>query len=115
MVLTGEDMAWFMGVRNGEQHRMQIKLISTDFDGTLHAEHEQPPVPEDLQALIADLQAAGAAWIINTGRDLSGLLEAVGRARLRIQPDFVVVVERAIYRHDGSTYSPVEPWNGRCD
>jgi hydroxymethylpyrimidine pyrophosphatase-like HAD family hydrolase len=94
---------------------MQIKLFSTDFDGTLHAEHEEPPVPEDLQSLIADLQAAGAAWIINTGRDLSGLLEAVGRARLRVQPDFVVVVERAIYRHDGSTYAPVEPWNGRCD
>jgi hypothetical protein len=37
---------------NGE---LPIKLISTDFDGTLHAEHEDPPVPHDLQELIASL------------------------------------------------------------
>ena len=93
---------------------LPIKLISTDFDGTLHAEHEDPPVPEDLQTLIADLQARGARWVINTGRDLAGLLEAVGRARLRIKPDFVVVVEREIYRHEAAQYREVPEWNQRC-
>ena len=29
-----------------------IRLLSTDFDGTLHAEFESPPVPEALQNLI---------------------------------------------------------------
>src|SRR2546428_676582 len=33
---------------------LPIKLISTDFDGTLHAEFEDPPLPDDLQAMIAE-------------------------------------------------------------
>jgi len=51
--------------------RLPIELISTDFDGTLHAEHEDPPVPQDLEALIGGLQRRGARWVINTGRDLN--------------------------------------------
>ena len=93
---------------------MPIKLISTDFDGTLHAEHEDPPVPADLQALIAGLQAGGAKWVINTGRGLADLLETVARARLTISPDFVVVVEREIYRHEESQYVDLPEWNARC-
>ncbi len=93
---------------------MPIKLISTDFDGTLFAEFENPPVPLKLQDLIARLQAAGAKCVINTGRDLSGLLETLGRARLAVQPDFAVSVEREIYRHDGSQYLEDRPWNQAC-
>src|SRR5439155_859874 len=33
---------------------LPIKLISTDFDGTFFAEFENPPVPEELQRLIAE-------------------------------------------------------------
>ena len=93
---------------------LPIKLISTDFDGTLHAEHEEPPVPADLQDHIAHLQARGARWVINTGRDLFGLLEAVARAQLQIKPDFVVVVEREIFRHHEAQYVDDGEWNERC-
>ena len=93
---------------------MPIKLISTDFDGTLHAEHEDPPVPADLQALIASLQADGTKWVINTGRGLADLLETVARAQLSIWPDFVVVVEREIYRHEATQYVDLPEWNQRC-
>jgi HAD superfamily hydrolase (TIGR01484 family) len=93
---------------------LPIKLISTDFDGTLHAEHEDPPVPNDLQDLIGSLQARGAKWVINTGRDLGSLMETLGRARLRIKPDYVVVVEREIYCHQDARYSDLADWNNKC-
>src|ERR1043166_2280830 len=83
---------------------LPLKLISTDFDGTLHAEYEDPPVPEELQALIQDLQRQGVKWVINTGRDLSSVMEGIARARLSIRPDYLVVVEREIYCHNDSRY-----------
>ncbi|HTD68391.1 MAG TPA: HAD family hydrolase [Candidatus Limnocylindria bacterium] len=93
---------------------LPIKLISTDFDGTLHAEHEDPPVPHELQELIASLQVRGAKWVINTGRDLGSLMETLGRARLRIKPDYVVVVEREIYCHEEARFVEHAEWNNKC-
>jgi len=91
-----------------------IKLISTDFDGTLFAEFENPPIAPCLENLISDLQSRGSKWVINTGRDMSSLMEALARARISIQPDYLVLVEREIYQHDGVRYAPVEPWNSAC-
>jgi hydroxymethylpyrimidine pyrophosphatase-like HAD family hydrolase len=91
-----------------------IQLISTDFDGTLHADFETPPVPLDLQQLLAELQAKGTKWVINTGRDLSSVMEGMARARLIVKPDFLVVVERDIYALEGSRYEPCSAWNNTC-
>ena len=91
-----------------------IKLISTDFDGTIFAEFENPPVPLALQELIGDLQARGAKWVINTGRDMSSLMEALGRAQVSVQPDFLVLVEREIYAHNHSEYVGIAEWNDAC-
>lgn len=91
-----------------------IKLISTDFDGTIFAEFENPPIPRALQDLIAGLQARGAKWVINTGRDMSSLMEALGRAHVSVRPDFLVLVEREIYRHSDSAYVGVTEWNDAC-
>ena len=93
---------------------LPIQLISTDFDGTLVAEFEDPPVPHDLQTLIGDLQRQGAKWVINTGRDLSSVMEGMARARLSIRPDYLVVVEREIYSIEDSRYVAVAPWNQGC-
>jgi len=46
---------------------LPIKLISTDFDGTLFAEFESPPIPAELTDLIGGLQAQGAKWVIPNG------------------------------------------------
>jgi HAD superfamily hydrolase (TIGR01484 family) len=94
---------------------MPIKLISTDFDGTLFAEFENPPIPERLQELIGSLQQRGAKWVINTGRDMSGLMEALGRAHIAVEPDYLVLVEREIFLHHESSYVGLEPWNGECE
>jgi HAD superfamily hydrolase (TIGR01484 family) len=91
-----------------------IKLIATDFDGTFHTEFETPPVPAELETLIAALQARGVVWVINTGRDLKSLLETLTKAGLSIRPDYVVVVEREIYQLQESDYVSVHDWNDRC-
>jgi hydroxymethylpyrimidine pyrophosphatase-like HAD family hydrolase len=93
---------------------LPIKLISTDFDGTIFAEFENPPIPEELQDIIGDLQSRGAKWVINTGRDMSSLMEALARAHISIQPDYLVLVEREIHLHDGVRYVGLEEWNNAC-
>jgi len=92
----------------------RIKLLSTDFDGTLFTEFEHPPIPSDLQEQIARLQAEGARWIINTGRDMSSLMEALGRAGIEVEPDYLVLVEREVYQHRDSQYVPLPEWNDAC-
>lgn len=91
-----------------------IRLISTDFDGTLHAEFEDPPVPRDLQELLGSLQGRGARWAINTGRDLSSVMEGMARARLSVHPDFLVTVEREVFYREGAHYHPLAEWNRSC-
>jgi HAD superfamily hydrolase (TIGR01484 family) len=94
---------------------LPIQLLSTDFDGTLHAEFEKPHVPERLQKLIANLQANGLIWIINTGRDMASLMETLGRSGLSIWPDYVVTVEREIHCRSHSRYIGLDEWNHACD
>ncbi|MDB6125422.1 MAG: Haloacid dehalogenase domain protein hydrolase type 3 [Pedosphaera sp.] len=93
---------------------LPIKLISTDFDGTLFAEFENPPIPAHLQTLIGELQSQGARWVINTGRDMSSLMEALARSRVSIKPDYLVLVEREIHLHHEMQYVGVEEWNVEC-
>ena len=93
---------------------LPIKLISTDFDGTIFAEFEMPPIPDELVHLIADLQSQGVKWVINTGRELSSLLESLGRARIHIQPDYLVVVEREIHQRQAGRFVEVAHWNQAC-
>jgi len=91
-----------------------IRLISTDLDGTLYHELSEPPMPPALLERIAQLQARGARWLINTGRDLPGVLDALQRAGARVWPDVLVLVEREIYvRRDGG-YVGLADWNAAC-
>lgn len=93
---------------------LPIKIISTDFDGTIFAEFENPPIAASFVALISRLQAQGVKWIINTGRDMSGLMEALARSRISVQPDALVLVEREIYFHQDARYVGAADWNSRC-
>jgi len=95
-------------------NNLPIQLISTDFDGTLFAEFENPPVPQRLQELIAGLQERGAKWVINTGRDMSSLMETLGRGHLWVEPDYLVLVEREIHLLQDSQYVGLDEWNQAC-
>jgi hydroxymethylpyrimidine pyrophosphatase-like HAD family hydrolase len=93
---------------------LPIQLISTDFDGTLFAEFENPPIPDHLLALIGGLQSRGAKWVINTGRDMSSLMESLARSHASVKPDYLVLVEREIHCHQNSQYVGLEDWNQEC-
>ncbi|EEF59841.1 HAD family hydrolase [Pedosphaera parvula] len=93
---------------------LPIKIISTDFDGTLFAEFENPPIPKHLLKMIADLQARGAKWVINTGRDMSSLMEALARSHVEEKPDYLVLVEREIHCHKEMQYVGLDDWNSTC-
>jgi len=93
---------------------LPIQLISTDFDGTLHSGFETPPIPADIERIIGYLQKRGAKWVINTGRDLTSLMYELANAQLNIRPDFVVVVEREIYKLEESDFVSVKDWNDAC-
>jgi len=45
---------------------------------------------------------------------MSGLMEALGRSGIAVEPDYLVLVEREIYCHDGSQYLGLEEWNSAC-
>lgn len=93
---------------------LPIQLISTDFDGTIFAEFDTPSICPKLIEIIGELQSRGVKWVINTGRDMSGLMEALGRAKIPVEPDFLVLVEREIHCHNGICYVGLEPWNAEC-
>jgi hypothetical protein len=92
-----------------------IKLLSTDFDGTLVDHFEHPPVVPELVALLRKLQAAGVIWAINTGRDLGHIIHGLDEFAFPIQPDFIVTSERDLFhRPDGIGWQPYGDWNERC-
>ena len=93
---------------------LPIKLISTDFDGTLFAEFDTPPIPLELQELIGDLQSKGAKWVINTGREMTSLMLALNDAKLKVHPDYLVLVEREIHERQGTHYKGFDDWNANC-
>jgi hydroxymethylpyrimidine pyrophosphatase-like HAD family hydrolase len=91
-----------------------LKLISTDFDGTLHSDFTDPRVPVALQDKLDALQAGGATWLINTGRELADLREGLAHAELLVHPDYVVTVEREIFQCVGNDFRPLTDWNEQC-
>ncbi|MCC6233637.1 MAG: HAD family phosphatase [Verrucomicrobiales bacterium] len=93
---------------------MGIRLISTDFDGTLFSEFAPVPVPHAVQTLLGGLQRRGVFWVINTGRDLGSLLETMARAEVRVHPDALVLVEREIYVRQEDRFVPLDAWNLAC-
>jgi len=80
----------------------------------MHAENSATPVPLQLQEMIASLQRQGVKWVVNTGRDLPGLLYMMEQARLTVKPDFLVVVEREIHTLNGHGYKAWDEWNRLC-
>jgi hydroxymethylpyrimidine pyrophosphatase-like HAD family hydrolase len=93
------------------------RILSFDFDGTLHHPADDPPVPAVFFDLLEKLRDAhGAIWCINTGRSLPQMIEGFVESRFPFLPDWVVAREREIYRPNAfGRMVPHAEWNARCD
>ncbi len=91
-----------------------IRLLSTDFDGTLVSHASEPVFDRDCMALIRELQRAGAIWAINTGRSVSLLEEGLEDFAFPLQPDFILTSERDVFRPTQDGWEPFGDWNARC-
>ena len=88
-----------------------IRLLCTDFDGTLYSENMSPRIPPDLIDCIGNMQQNGTIWMVNTGRDRDFLLESLLAHNDGLLPDYIGVVEREVYRHHSGDFNPVHDWN----
>jgi hydroxymethylpyrimidine pyrophosphatase-like HAD family hydrolase len=94
---------------------MMIKLLSTDFDGTLVDHYASPPVAADLFKALAELRAGGVQWAVNTGRELGHIIEGLNEFGFPIEPDFVLTAEREVFhRGPGGEWQDYGEWNSQC-
>lgn len=92
-----------------------IKLLSTDFDGTLVNHYALPAVPAALWDTLAELQRRGVLWAVNTGRTLEHIEEGLREFGFPVEPDFVLTSEREVFhRGQGGKWQDFGDWNQRC-
>lgn len=92
-----------------------IKLLSTDFDGTLVDHYAQPSVPPALFAALTALKSRGCLWAVNTGRELGHIVEGLVEFGFPVEPDYVLTAEREVFhRGDDGTWKDFGDWNARC-
>ena len=92
-----------------------IRLLSTDFDGTLVDHSAVPPVDPLLFSVLEALRGKGVHWAINTGRDLHFVDDGLREFAFPIEPDFVLTAEREVFhRGPGGEWRDFGDWNQRC-
>jgi HAD superfamily hydrolase (TIGR01484 family) len=94
-----------------------IRLLSTDFDGTLVAHDADPVLDRRCMRRIEELQQDGALWAINTGRSLQLLESGLIDFDFPVHPDFILTSERDVFRPTqnggGRRWEPYGEWNAR--
>jgi hydroxymethylpyrimidine pyrophosphatase-like HAD family hydrolase len=94
---------------------MPIRLVSTDFDGTLIGHPDDGRCTPALARALADFKASAGIWAINTGRSLSHTLEGVMLLGAPVEPDFLLTHEREIYhRSADGQWRDYGDWNRIC-
>jgi HAD superfamily hydrolase (TIGR01484 family) len=94
----------------------KIRLLSTDFDGTLISHVSEPVLDRECMELIRQLQTSGATWAINTGRSVDLLETGLADFEVPIRPDFILTSERHVFRpsENGEKWEAFGDWNERC-
>lgn len=93
----------------------KIRLLSTDFDGTLVAHASDPVLDARCMEMIRGLQNDGAIWAINTGRSVDLLESGLTDFEFPFRPDFILTSERDIFRpcQNGRRWEAYGDWNER--
>ncbi len=92
-----------------------IRLLSTDFDGTLVDHDASPAVSPALYETLAQLRRCGVSWAVNTGRDLNFILQGLNDFEFPIEPDYILTNEREIFhRNSQGEWQDYGDWNRRC-
>jgi len=95
---------------------MPIRLLSTDFDGTLIGHEPDARTADALSSALQDLRRRGAVWAVNTGRQLWFALEGLEHAHLPHDPEFVLSSEKDIYRRVGDgDWEAFGEWNAHTE
>ena len=95
---------------------MSIRLLSTDFDGTLVGHHPDARTARSLAGALNDLRLQGAVWAVNTGRQLWFALEGLEQVKLPHDPEFVLTSEKDIYRRiEEGNLEAFGDWNAQTE
>ena len=94
----------------------EIRLLSTDFDGTIVSRVSQPILDAACMEMIRDLQGNGVIWAINTGRSVDLLESGLTDFAFPFRPDFLLTSERDVFRpgENGTKWEAFGDWNERC-
>jgi hydroxymethylpyrimidine pyrophosphatase-like HAD family hydrolase len=92
-----------------------IKLLSTDFDGTLVDHYADPCVSPMLYDALDTLRENGVLWAVNTGRVLWHIESGIREYAFPHPPDFVLTSEREVFhRTPDGRWEDYGDWNQRC-
>ena len=93
----------------------KIRLLSTDFDGTLVAHGTDSILDHGCMEYVEKLQNDGVIWAINTGRSVDLLESGLSDFEFPIHPDFILTSERDIFRpsSNGGKWEAFGDWNER--
>jgi hydroxymethylpyrimidine pyrophosphatase-like HAD family hydrolase len=92
-----------------------LRLLCTDFDGTIAESEGKPISPAFFERLLAWRQRGQLYWVINTGRTFESLAEELVRRRAPVWPDWVVAVEREIWLVRDRRGIGWFEWNRKCE
>src|SRR3989440_11933082 len=91
----------------------KIRLLSTDFDGTLVAHGTDSILDHGCMEYVEKLQNDGVIWAINTGRSVELLESGLTDFEFPVHPDFILTSERDVFRpsSNGGEWGPFCDWD----
>jgi len=92
----------------------RIRLLSTDFDGTLIGHPSDGRCSPAFAVALRSHHTQGGLWAVNTGRGLDHLIEGIEIFSPPVLPDFALVLEREIYRRTDGGWEAYGEWNASC-